>query len=117
MTGLNHIFSVAPMMDWTDSHCRVLHRALTRRTLLYTEMVTADAILQPLHVEIDNRRNVEGQKLRNKQPSDYCQTKRLARVRNFPVTKPAKTTHPRYLRNFTAPMSVHISSPLNKLSL
>ena len=33
------------MMDWTDSHCRVLHRALTRRALLYTEMVTADAIL------------------------------------------------------------------------
>lgn len=33
------------MMDWTDSHCRVLHRSLTRRALLYTEMVTADAIL------------------------------------------------------------------------
>jgi tRNA-dihydrouridine synthase A len=33
------------MMDWTDSHCRVLHRALTRRALLYTEMVTADAVL------------------------------------------------------------------------
>jgi len=33
------------MMDWTDSHCRVLHRALARRALLYTEMVTADAIL------------------------------------------------------------------------
>src|SRR5581483_8498300 len=45
MRGLNRTFSVAPMMDWTDSHCRVLHRALTRRALLYTEMVTADAIL------------------------------------------------------------------------
>ena len=33
------------MMDWTDTHCRVLHRLLTRRTLLYSEMVTADAIL------------------------------------------------------------------------
>src|SRR5579863_6189110 len=40
-----HTISVAPMMDWTDSHCRVLHRSLTRRALLYTEMVTADAIL------------------------------------------------------------------------
>jgi tRNA-dihydrouridine synthase A len=39
-------FSVAPMMDWTDSHCRVLHRLLSGRTLLYTEMVTADAILR-----------------------------------------------------------------------
>ena len=37
--------SIAPMMDWTDTHCRVLHRLLTRRTLLYTEMVTADAVL------------------------------------------------------------------------
>jgi len=38
-------FSIAPMMDWTDTHCRVLHRLLTARTLLYTEMVTAEAIL------------------------------------------------------------------------
>ncbi|MCD0165990.1 tRNA dihydrouridine(20/20a) synthase DusA [Deinococcus sp. 12RED42] len=37
--------SVAPMMDWTDRHCRVFHRALTRRTLLYTEMVTTGAII------------------------------------------------------------------------
>ena len=33
------------MMDWTDRHCRVLHRMLTRRTLLYTEMLTTGAIL------------------------------------------------------------------------
>ena len=38
-------FSVAPMMDWTDRHCRVFHRTLTRSALLYTEMVTADAIV------------------------------------------------------------------------
>ena len=37
--------SVAPMMDWTDRHCRVFHRTLTKRTLLYTEMVTTGAIL------------------------------------------------------------------------
>lgn len=40
-----HTFSVAPMMDWTDRHCRVFHRALTRHALLYTEMVTADAVI------------------------------------------------------------------------
>jgi tRNA-dihydrouridine synthase A len=40
-----HRFSVAPMMDWTDRHCRAFHRLLTRRARLYTEMVTADAIL------------------------------------------------------------------------
>jgi tRNA-dihydrouridine synthase A len=40
------VFAIAPMMDWTDTHCRVLHRLLSRRVLLYTEMVTADAILR-----------------------------------------------------------------------
>jgi tRNA-dihydrouridine synthase A len=40
-----HTFAVAPMMDWTDSPCRVLHRCLSRHALLYTEMVTADAVL------------------------------------------------------------------------
>ena len=39
-------FSVAPMMDWSDRHCRAFHRTLTRRTLLYTEMVTATAVLR-----------------------------------------------------------------------
>jgi tRNA-dihydrouridine synthase A len=38
-------FSIAPMMDWTDRHCRFLHRQLTKRALLYTEMVVADAVI------------------------------------------------------------------------
>jgi tRNA-dihydrouridine synthase A len=38
------IFAIAPMMDWTDRHCRMLHRQMTRHALLYTEMVTALAI-------------------------------------------------------------------------
>ena len=38
-------FAVAPMMDWTDRHCRVFHRILTRRATLYTEMVTSAAIM------------------------------------------------------------------------
>lgn len=38
-------FSVAPMMDWTDRHCRVFHRLLSRRARLYSEMVTTGAIL------------------------------------------------------------------------
>lgn len=41
-----HRFCVAPMMDWSDRHCRFFHRQLTRHALLYTEMVTADAILR-----------------------------------------------------------------------
>ncbi len=38
--------SVAPMMAWTDAHCRYLHRLMSRRTLLYTEMVTAPALVR-----------------------------------------------------------------------
>lgn len=38
--------SVAPMMDWTDRHCRYLHRLMTGRALLYTEMVTAPALVR-----------------------------------------------------------------------
>jgi tRNA-dihydrouridine synthase A len=38
-------FSIAPMMDWTDPHCRFLHRQLTRHALLFTEMVTSAAIV------------------------------------------------------------------------
>lgn len=45
MTYPEHKFSVAPMMDWSDRHCRFFHRQLTRRALLYTEMVVADAII------------------------------------------------------------------------
>jgi tRNA-dihydrouridine synthase A len=42
---LDHRFSVAPMMDWTDRHCRVFHRLMTRRAKLYTEMLTTGAII------------------------------------------------------------------------
>src|ERR1700709_1763215 len=42
---LDRRFSVAPMMDWTDRHCRVFHRLMSRRTRLYTEMLTTGAII------------------------------------------------------------------------
>ncbi|MBR9843582.1 MAG: tRNA dihydrouridine(20/20a) synthase DusA [Rhodobacteraceae bacterium] len=38
--------SVAPMMDWTDRHCRYFHRLMSRETLLYTEMVTSPALVR-----------------------------------------------------------------------
>ena len=49
-SGVNQVFnqwrfSVAPMMDWTDRHCRVFHRLLSRRARLYTEMLTTPAII------------------------------------------------------------------------
>ena len=46
MTAYQHSrLSVAPMMDWTDRHCRLFHRRLSRHALLYTEMVTAAAVV------------------------------------------------------------------------
>lgn len=45
MTTPDYRFSVAPMMEWTDRHCRMFHRTLAPRALLWTEMVTADAVI------------------------------------------------------------------------
>lgn len=45
MKSALNTFSVAPMLDWTDRHCRYFHRILTKKALLYTEMVTTGAIL------------------------------------------------------------------------
>lgn len=46
-TGIysGQVLAIAPMMDWTDRHCRYFHRQLTQRALLYTEMVVADAVI------------------------------------------------------------------------
>ncbi|QGM46224.1 tRNA dihydrouridine(20/20a) synthase DusA [Methylocystis heyeri] len=45
VTGRDIRFSVAPMMDWTDRHCRYLHRLMSRRARLYTEMLTTGAVI------------------------------------------------------------------------
>lgn len=49
---MNRAFSIAPMMDWTDRHCRAFHRTLTREALLYTEMVTSAAIKHGRRAEL-----------------------------------------------------------------
>ncbi|MGI9569521.1 MAG: tRNA dihydrouridine(20/20a) synthase DusA [Desulfobulbia bacterium] len=40
-----HRFCVAPMMDWTDRHCRMFHRQISQKAILYTEMLTAAAVI------------------------------------------------------------------------
>jgi tRNA-dihydrouridine synthase A len=45
VAGAPHRFCIAPMMEWTDRHCRFFHRLLTRRARIYTEMVTTGAVL------------------------------------------------------------------------
>ena len=43
--SISHKFSIAPMLDWTDRHCRYFYRVMSKQTVLYTEMVTTGAIL------------------------------------------------------------------------
>src|SRR5919109_622039 len=45
LKDLDRKFAIAPMMEWTDRHCRFFHRLLTRRALIYTEMITTGAVL------------------------------------------------------------------------
>ena len=56
MTAATHRLCVAPMMDWTDRHCRYFLRLVTRHAWLYTEMVTTGALLHgdvPRHLDFD----------------------------------------------------------------
>ncbi|OYX24401.1 MAG: tRNA dihydrouridine(20/20a) synthase DusA [Rhodobacterales bacterium 32-66-7] len=76
-----HRLSVAPMMDWTDRHCRVFHRQMTRRAMLYTEMVTAAAILHGPKPRLLDYAPVEhpvALQLGGSDPADLAQAVRLA---------------------------------------
>ena len=75
--------SVAPMMDWTDRHCRFFHRLLTRRTRLYTEMVTTGALLHgdvPRHLDFNAEEHPVALQLGGSEPADLaaCATWRSA---------------------------------------
>ena len=75
--------SVAPMMDWTDRHCRYFHRLLTRRTRLYTEMVTTGALLHgdvPRHLDFDAGEHPVALQLGGSEPADLAACARLARA-------------------------------------
>ena len=72
--------SVAPMMDWTDRHCRYLHRLLTRHTLLYTEMVNVGGILfggTERHLRYNAEEHPVALQLGGNEPSKLAQAARL----------------------------------------
>ncbi|MDE2288713.1 MAG: tRNA dihydrouridine(20/20a) synthase DusA [Burkholderiales bacterium] len=72
--------SVAPMMDWTDRHCRYFHRLLSRHTWLYTEMVTTGALLHgdvPRHLDFDAAEHPVALQLGGSEPADLAQAARL----------------------------------------
>ena len=67
--------SVAPMMDWTDRHCRYFHRLLTRRARLYTEMVTTGALLHgdvPRHLDFDPAEHPVALQLGGSEPAELA---------------------------------------------
>ena len=74
--------SVAPMMDWTDRHCRYFHRLMTRRAMLYTEMVTAPAIVhgpRPKLLDFSGAEHPVALQLGGSVPAELAQAVRIAR--------------------------------------
>ena len=72
---------VAPMMDWTDRHCRYFHRLITRRARLYTEMVTTGALLHgdvPRHLDFDPAEHPVALQLGGSEPHELAACARLA---------------------------------------
>ncbi len=80
MTHSPHRLSVAPMMDWTDRHCRFFHRLLTRQTLLYTEMVTTGALRHgdvQRHLRFNEQEHPVALQLGGSEPEDLAFAARL----------------------------------------
>ena len=78
--------SVAPMMDWTDHHCRYLHRLLSRHTLLYTEMVTTGALIHGdvgRHLRFNAEEHPVALQLGGSEPADLAQCAKLGQDWNY----------------------------------
>jgi len=72
--------SVAPMMDWTDRHCRAFHRKITRHTWLYTEMVTTGALVYgdvERHLRFNEEEHPVALQLGGSDPADLATSARL----------------------------------------
>jgi tRNA-dihydrouridine synthase A len=72
--------SVAPMMDWTDRHCRVFHRQITRHTWLYTEMVTTGALVYgdvERHLRFNEEEHPVALQLGGSDPADLAKSAKL----------------------------------------
>jgi tRNA-dihydrouridine synthase A len=77
----DHAFCVAPMMDWTDRHCRAFHRAISSEAFLYTEMVTTGALIHgdvERHLGFDSIEHPVALQLGGSEPADLAASARLA---------------------------------------
>lgn len=84
-TAYNYRLSVAPMLDWTDRHCRYFHRLLTKETLLYTEMVTTGAIIHGKQdfLAYNEEENPVALQLGGCNPEDMARCAALAQERGY----------------------------------
>jgi tRNA-dihydrouridine synthase A len=82
MKGVDrYLVSVAPMLDWTDRHCRYFHRLLSKRALLYTEMVTTGALIHgdvTRHLAFNVEEHPVALQLGGSEPADLAYCARLA---------------------------------------
>jgi tRNA-dihydrouridine synthase A len=72
--------SVAPMMDWTDRHCRFFHRLLSRHALLYTEMMTTCALIHgnvPRHLDFNGEEHPVALQLGGSEPAELAHCAKL----------------------------------------
>ena len=78
-------FSVAPMLDWTDRHCRYFHRLLSQQTLLYTEMVTTGAIIHGKgdFLAYNQEEHPVALQLGGSNPQDLARCAKLAQERGY----------------------------------
>jgi tRNA-dihydrouridine synthase A len=80
--SINRKFSVAPMLDWTDRHCRYLMRLISKRALLYTEMVTTGALLhgdKSRHLDYNHEEHPLALQLGGADPKELAQCAILAK--------------------------------------
>ena len=83
---LVRILSVAPMMDWTDRHCRYFHRLLAPSALLYTEMVTTGALIHgdtDRYLAFNPEEHTVALQLGGSEPGDLARCARLAEQHGF----------------------------------
>ncbi len=78
-------FSIAPMLDWTDRHCRYFHRLMTKETLLYTEMVTTGAIIHGKgdFLAYNEEEHPVALQLGGSNPADLATCAKLAQERGY----------------------------------
>lgn len=85
-TAIDRRLSVAPMLDWTDRYCRYFLRLLSRRTLLYTEMVTTGALIhgdRERHLRFDAAEHPVALQLGGSNPAELASCARLGAERGY----------------------------------